>query len=140
MFLLDTNVISELRKIYAHKADPNVTRWSERTPTGEMFLSVITIFELEMGIRRLERRDRSQANMFRNWLEGYLLNAFDGRIFPATIEIARVCAAYHVPDPAPFRDSFIAATAQVHNLILVTRNTSDFVRCGIPLLNPWQQH
>lgn len=140
MFLIDTNVISEFRKIHAGKADANVTRWSDKTSPSDMFLSAITILELEIGILRLSRRDGSQAIQFRTWLTDYILPVFNGQIIPVNADVAQVCAAYHVPDPAPFRDSLIAATAQVHGLTVVTRNTADFLRCGVPLLNPWLPH
>mgnify|MGYP003512180260 FL=1 len=140
MFLIDTNVVSEFRKIHTGKADANVTDWSNRTPASDMFLSVVTIHELEIGILRLARRDPFQAGQFRKWLTDYILPSFDGQILPVSVEVAQLSAAYHVPDPAPFRDAFIAATAHVHGLTVVTRNTSDFQRCGVPLLNPWQPH
>lgn len=137
MFLIDTNVVSEFRKIHVGKADINVTRWSEQTPASDMFLSVVTILELEIGILRLERRDSFQARQLRTWLTDYILPGFDGQVIPVSMEVAQASAAYHIPDPAPFRDAFIAATAQVHGLTVVTPNTADFQRCGVPLLNPW---
>ena len=140
MFLIDTNVVSEFRKIHVGKADINVTRWSEQTPASDMFLSVVTILELEIGILRLERRDSFQARQLRTWLTDYILPGFDGQVIPVSMEVAQASAAYHIPDPAPFRDAFIAATAQVHGLTVVTPNTADFQRCSVSLLNPWLPH
>jgi toxin FitB len=137
MYLIDTNVISEMRKARAGKIDLNVARWASGVDVNQMFVSVITIHEIEIGTLLTERRDLAQGRIYRSWLENDVLPTFASRMLPVNVEVARVCAAYHVPDPMPLLDSFIAATAQVHGLTLVTRNTADFQRCGIPLLNPW---
>ncbi len=104
---------------------------------NQMFTSVITIHEIETGTLLTERRDPLQGRIYRAWLENDVLPAFGSRLLPVSIEVAQVCAAYHVPAPMPLLDSFIAATAQIHGLTLVTRNIADFVRTGVPLLNPW---
>ena len=138
MFLLDTNVVSELRKAKAGKANPGLTTWSEAVATPMLFLSVVTVHELEHGILLAERRDAPKGALLRSWLEASVLPAFDGRILPVDVGIARQAAAFHVPDPAPFRDALIAATANEHGMTVVTRNTRDFERfSGVDLLNPW---
>lgn len=138
MFLLDTNVISELRKVRAGRADPHVVSWSRRTALTDQFISTITAMELEIGVRRIERRDTSQGLLLRRWLETQVLPQFAGRILPVDLPIALQCAALHVPDRREEGDAMIAATALVHGLTVVTRNTHDFERKGVPLLNPWE--
>jgi toxin FitB len=137
MFLLDTNVVSELRKAKAGKADPNVTRWAQCAPAGSLFLSAIVIQELELGTLLVERRDPSQGALLRDWLDNHVLPAFAGRILPVDTAVARRAAALHVPDPRPFRDGLIAATALVHGMTVVTRNVADFKPTAAVLLNPW---
>ena len=140
MFLLDTNVISELRKARAGKCDPNVLNWAAGIDARLMFLSVITIHEIEIGTLRLLRRDPLQGAIYQAWLENDVLVSFSDRILPIDLEASRKSAALHVPDPAPDRDAFIAATALVHGMTIVTRNTGDFVRTGVPAINPWLAH
>jgi predicted nucleic acid-binding protein len=137
MFLLDTNVISELRKARAGKADPNVTSWVETVPVGSLFLLVIVIQELEIGVLLAERRDPKQGSLLRIWLDEHVLPAFAGRILSVDTAVARRSAGLHVPDPRPVRDGLIAATALVHAMTVVTRNIADFIATGVPLLNPW---
>ena len=135
MFVLDTNVISELRK-----GKPNqsleVRNWAARQPTGQLFLSAITILELELGILALERRQPPQGSALRTWLTGVRV-AFAGRILPFTENTAPMCAALHIPDPRSERDAMIAATALEHKFTVVTRNQADFAATGVALLNPW---
>lgn len=138
MFLLDTNVVSELRKARAGRADKNVTSWAAGTSAATMFISVITIQELEIGVLLAERRDPTQGAILRRWLEQQVLPAFDGRMIPVDTAVARRSATMHVPDPRPIRDSLIAATALVHGLSVVTRNVSDFVPMGPEVIDPWQ--
>lgn len=135
-YLLDTNVISELRKP-AGRAAPNVRTWAQRQPTSELSISVITVMEIEIGVARLERRDSFQGDVLRKWLEHDLLVAFAIRILPIDLAVVRRAAAMHVPNPRPERDVLIAATALTLSLILVTRNISDFQPLGVELLNPW---
>ena len=136
MFLLDTNVVSELRR--PDKADANVRDWAAGTQLAELFLSAVTVLEIERGILLIQRRDQMQAAILRRWLEEDVLTDFAGRIFPVDVPVARRCAALHVPDRQPERDAMIAATALVHGLTVVTRNTADFVATGVALLNPWE--
>jgi predicted nucleic acid-binding protein len=137
MFVLDTNVISELRKVSLGTSNPNVRNWADSVEADELFISAITIMEIEMGVLRIERRDSIQGAILRNWLEGRILTEFDGRILPVDTQVARLCAALHVPDKRGERDALIAATAIVHGMTVVTRNVADFEPMGAPILNPW---
>lgn len=137
MFLLDTNVISELRKARAGKADRNVTAWARTVPAGSLFLSAIVVLELEIGTLLAERRDPPTGAMLRAWLNEHVLPAFAERILPVDTAVARRGAALQVPDPRPVRDGLIAATALVHGMTVVTRNVADFTPTAVPLLNPW---
>lgn len=135
MFLLDTNVVSELRR--SDRANPLVLEWSRSLSSSSTFVSAITILELETGILLRERRDPLQGAQFRKWLENKVLPSFAGRILPVDTEVARRCASLHVPNRRPDRDAFIAATAIVHGLTVATRNVCDFEPMGVALINPW---
>lgn len=135
MFLLDTNVISELRHGKPQQSDA-VRAWAQHLPANQLYLSAVTALELEMGVLRMERKDVAQGKILRTWAKA-VLQQFDGQVLPFTDETARLCAAMHVPDPCNFRDSMIAATARQHGFTLVTRNVADFERLNIGLLNPW---
>ncbi|HYE27859.1 MAG TPA: type II toxin-antitoxin system VapC family toxin [Allosphingosinicella sp.] len=135
MYLLDTNVVSELRR--GRRADPRVAAWAAAIPAASAFLSVVAIFEIERGILLVGRRDPDQAAALRRWFETRILTDFEGRILPIDTAVARRCAALHVPDPLPDRDALIAATALVHGLTVATRDVGDFRRTGVVLLNPW---
>jgi predicted nucleic acid-binding protein len=137
MFILDTNVVSELRKIRAGRADPRVAQWADSVDAGSLHLSAITILELEIGVLQIERRDKQQGAALRTWLDTLVLPEFSGRIFPVDTAVAQRCARLHVPDPRAERDALIAATALTHGMIVVTRNVADFAATGVPLLNPW---
>jgi predicted nucleic acid-binding protein len=134
-FLLDTNIVSELRKPERH-IQPSVRDWAQAQPLDTLHLSVITVMELEIGVGRTERRDAEQGRVLREWLEERVLRAFDRRILPVDLPVARRSAVLHVPDPRPERDALVAATALVHDLVVVTRNEADFVALGVRLLNP----
>lgn len=138
MFLLDTNVVSELRKVKAGKADRSVTAWSDSVDAGVLYLSAVTIEELEMRVLGIERRDKLQGQFLRRWMDEQVLPTFADRILPIDTTVARRSARLHVPDPRPIRDGFIAATALVHGLTLVTRNAMDFKPMGVTLIDPWQ--
>ena len=138
MYLLDTNVVSELRKARAGKADPNVARWADSVDANQLYLSVISVQELEIGVLLVERRDAAQGAMLRTWLNDHVLPAFTGRILPVDTTIALCSARMHVPDPHPVRDGLIAATALVHGMTIVTRNVDDFTRTGGMVFNPWR--
>jgi predicted nucleic acid-binding protein len=135
MYLLDTNVVSELRK--ADRADARVRTWANGAPIGAIFLSTISILELELGVLLSERRDPAQGRLLRRWLEDQVLTQFEGRILPVDLDVARQGARLHVPDPRSSRDAMIAATALVHAMTVVTRNVPDFAPTGVPVLNPW---
>ena len=137
MFLLDTNVVSELRKIRLGKANRHVANWADSVDATELFLSVITIQELEMGVLLVERRDPTQGKVFRTWLNDHVLPTFSDRVLPVDIAVAQRSARLHVPDPRPVRDALIAATALVHGMTVVTRNAADFEPTGVLILNPW---
>jgi len=136
-FLLDTNVVSELRRGKVGKADANVVAWAAAADPAVLFLSVVTVLELERGVLLVERRDARQGAALRRWLEDQVLPAFDGRVLPIDTVVARRCAALHVPDPRGERDALIAATAIVGGLTVVTRNVADFEGTGAKLIDPW---
>ncbi|MFC6619303.1 type II toxin-antitoxin system VapC family toxin [Deinococcus radiophilus] len=138
MYLLDTNVISELRKVKSGRANEGVVAWSQTVTTAELYLSVITVQELELGVLLKERRDLQQGAVLRKWLDGQVLPAFAGRILPITLEIARRTANLNVPQQRAFYDSLIAATALEHGYTLVTRNEADMQGTGVEIVNPFQ--
>lgn len=135
-YLLDTNVVSELRKP-APRADQAVRSWAGAREPSELYLSAVTILEIEVGIARLSRRDQGQAARLRVWLEEEVLDLFSGRILSIGVAEVRRAAWLHVPDPRPERDALIAATAAVHDLTVVTRNVADFAPLGVAVINPW---
>jgi predicted nucleic acid-binding protein len=137
MYLLDTNVISELRKARAGKADRHVAAWASNQRVAHLFVSVINIQELEIGVLLAERRDPRVGQLLRTWLDAHVLLAFGERILPVDTAVARRSAELHVPNPRPVRDGLIAATALVHGLTVVTRNVADFEPTGVQILNPW---
>lgn len=137
MFVLDTNVVSELRKAKAGKADANVTAWAASVPAAALFISVVSILELETGVLLVARRDPAQGAALRDWLDRHVLTAFAGRVLVVDTAIAQRCALLHVPDPRSDRDALIAATALVHGMTIVTRNVTDFAPTGVPLFDPW---
>lgn len=138
MLLLDTNVVSELRKVKTGKANPQFTRWAEQLQLNQLYLSAITVMELELGILQIERRDVQQGQILRQWFEHQILPAFEGRILSVDSKVALTCARLHVPDPRAERDALIAATAITHGMTVVTRNIADFKATCVGLFNPWQ--
>lgn len=136
--LLDTNVVSELRKVGDGRADAHVVAWIAARDAASFYLSAITLMELELGILRMERRDAEQGARLRLWMTERVLPAFQGRILPVDAAVALRCARLHVPDPCAERDALIAATALVHGMAVVTRNVGDFKMTGVPLIDPWR--
>jgi predicted nucleic acid-binding protein len=138
MYLLDTNLVSELRRIRSGNADPYVARWADSVDAGALYLSSIAIMELEIGVLRIERRYVTQGALLRSWLENQVLVEFNGRVLPIDTAVARRCAGLHLPNPRSERDALVAATALVHRLTVATRNVNDFRSTGVPVINPWQ--
>ena len=136
MFLFDTNVVSELRRL--DRADRNVASWAKALPATSVFLSAISIFEIELGALTIARRDATQGALLRAWIDHQILPRFENRILAVDAVVAQRCARLHVPDPRPERDALIAATALVHGLTIATRNVADFASTGVSLINPWE--
>ncbi len=137
MYVLDTCVVSELRKVRSGRADPGVAAFEKTVDASALFLSAVTILELELGILALERKDAAQGSVLRAWLEKNVLPEFSSRTLPVDVAVARRCARLHVPDRRSERDAFIAATALVHGMSVVTRNVADFEPTGVAIINPW---
>ena len=138
MFVIDTSVVSELRKVRAGRADPGVEAWAEQVSSAALFISAITIHELEHGVLLMERSDARQGALLREWLDDSVTAAFGDRVLAVDARVARRAAALLVPDPAPFRDALIGATAMVHGMTLVTRDRKDFDRFDeLDVINPW---
>lgn len=138
MFVLDTNIVSELRKVRSGKANPGVAAWAQQVPSAELFISAITIHELEHGVLLMERSDTAQGALLRAWLDQSVAAAFKSRVLAVDERVAKRAAALHVPDPAPFRDALIAATALVYGMTVVTRDLKDFQRFDqLDVINPW---
>lgn len=136
MYLVDTNVISELRK--GDKADSRVKKWANSVSSAHLFISAITVLELEQGVLLKERKDSKQGALLRTWLNSHVLPAFSDKVLPVDTAVAQRCAQLHIPNPQSERDALIGATAMVHSMTLVTRNTQDFEHMkGIDFLNPW---
>lgn len=136
-YLLDTNVVSELRKLRSGRANPGVAEWARGRDASDLFVSVVTIAEIDFGIRLIERRDPFQGALFRKWLEEGVLPAFAGRMLSVDLDAALKYSEINVPNRCSDRDGWIAATALANGLTVVTRSTKDFERTGVPLLNPW---
>jgi len=137
MFILDTNVISELRKAGSGKADHNVVSWLSQQNAENFYISSITLMEIELGILRIARRDAVQGELLRKWMDHHILPEFSDRTISVDKAIALRAAALHVPDPRPERDAFIAATTLIHRMVLVTRNITDFLPMGVTVIDPW---
>lgn len=136
MYLLDTNVVSELRR--GKKTHQSVKMWANAVPAASLYVSVMSILELELGVLLIERRDPKQGRILRAWIEGHVMPTFAGRIIAIDIAVAQRCAALHVPNPRSDRDALIAATALVHGMAVVTRNVSHFQPMGVAVVNPWE--
>ena len=133
MYLLDTNIVLELRK--GTRADGNLRSWIARQSDESLFLSVLVIGEIRKGIERAARKDEAAATALEAWLNR-LIDAHEQRILPVTREVAQAWGRLNVPDPLPVIDSLLAATARVHGLTVVTRNSKDIARTGVPTINP----
>ena len=139
MFLLDTNVISELRKVGDGRADARVTAWVSGRDASSFYISALTLMELEIGILRIERRDAVQGERLRTWMDRYVLPEFLERTLPVDVAVALRCARLHVPDPRAERDALIAATAIAHGMAVVTGNVVDFETTGAEVIDPWAE-
>ena len=139
MFLLDTNVVSELRKLGDGRADVRVTAWIAAEDAASFYISALTLMELEIGILRIERRDARQGALLRRWMDRHILPEFEERTLPVDAAVALRCAQLHVPDPRAERDALIAATAIVHGMTVVTGNRADFEATGVALIDPWAE-
>lgn len=137
-YLLDTNVVSELRKVGDGKADAHVTKWVGAQDSNDLFISAITILEIERGILTIQRRDAAQGSRLRGWMDSRVRPEFAERVLPIDDAIATRCAHLHIPDRRNEADALIAATALVHGLTVVTRNVQDFDDTGVIVVDPWQ--
>ncbi len=137
MFLLDTNIISESRKLGTSRIDAHAARWLESVDVDASYISVMSLFELERGVQQMERRDPQQGAALRAWLEDRVLPVWEQRTLPLTREVALICAGLHIPDPKSERDAWIAATALQAGLTVATRNTADFAAMSVALVNPF---
>ena len=138
MYVLDTHVVSELRKVRLGKADAHVAAWAESVDAAGLFVSAITIMELELGVLSIERKDAAQGATLRAWLQQQVLPEFAERVLPVDTVVAQRCARLHVPDRRDERDALIAATALVHGMAVVTRNRADLEPTGVGIVNPWE--
>lgn len=139
MFLLDTNIISESRKLGTSRIDPRAARWFAQVDVEVTFVSAMTIFELERGVGQMERRDAKQGAVLRRWLDDQIMTIYEHRTLALSREVALVCAGLHIPDPKSERDAWIAATAIAAELTLVSRNAGDFATMGVKLINPFDE-
>ena len=137
MYLLDTNVVSEFRKSADGRINKSVKRWADEISPDLMFISVISVLELEIGVLQIERRDKKQGLVLRKWLNKNVLPAFLDRVLPVDVAVAQRCASLHVPNPKSERDAMVAATAIEHRMTIVTRNVSDFSQSGVKIFDPW---
>lgn len=135
MFLLDTDVVCELRR--SRTAHPLVAAWAETVPIDQLRISSITVLEIQRGILQATRKDSRQGAILQRWLHRIIGQPFAGRILDVDAEIALCCAGLHVPDPRPESCALVAATALVHDLTVVTRNAKDFEGTGVRVFDPW---
>lgn len=138
MYLLDTDIVSELRKARAGKANAGVVEWASQVPPAITYLSTISLHEIEYGVLLAERSDRVKGAILRTWFEDAVKPSFADRVIPVDGAVAITAASFHVPDRAPLADALIAATAQTHGMTVVTRDETDFSRFAeVEVLNPW---
>lgn len=139
MLILDTNVVSEYRKVANGKADLRFIEWQKQILPSQLYISAITIMELEIGILKIARKDVIQGRILRHWFEYKVVPSFEERILAIDTKVALVCGQLHIPDPRAERDALIAATAITHGMKVVTRNIADFKNMGVILINPWDE-
>lgn len=137
MYLLDTNAVSEIRKISKGKANSGFTDWFHSVKMENLYVNTVVLMELEKWHLLKSRKDKPQAEILRNWVLNTVYPMFDGRIFQVNIEIAKICATLFVPNPKPENDAWIGATAIAYDLILVTRNVDDFAGMPVKIFNPF---
>ena len=135
MYLIDTNIISEVRK--GRRCDRHVAAWYQVTRDDELFLSVLVVGEIRQGIERLRRRDRQRAAALEHWL-GEVLASFGERVLTIDERVAQIWGRLNAREPLAVVDSLLAATAEAHGLTLVTRNLKDIERSGVRCLNPFE--
>ncbi|MBR6027033.1 MAG: type II toxin-antitoxin system VapC family toxin [Neisseriaceae bacterium] len=140
MYLLDTNIISEIRKINSGNANIGVKKWAENNNKDLTFISVISLFELEKSVLNLEQKDPQQGKTYRQWLDNIVKPTFVNRILSITPQTVLICAKMHIPDKKSLTDSLIAATAIENNLTIITRNEKDFANKGANVFNPFIVH
>ena len=138
MYLLDTNIVSELRKLETGKIHPQVYRWIKSNGFTHTYISAVTLAEIQTGILSLARKDKAQAASLDNWFTNRLLPAYRTKTLPVDTKVALIYAQLNVPNKRPINDAYIAATAIAHNLKLVTRNIQDFQGMPITLENPFE--
>jgi predicted nucleic acid-binding protein len=139
MYLLDTNVISEMRKFGTGRANAQVERWAASCPASSTYLSAITVLEMRMGVLKMLRKDAAQGQILHDWLMNDVLIEYVGRILPVDTPVALMCASLHVDADRSYKDSLIAATANTHGMAVVTRNVAHFAPMRIPVVNPWDR-
>ncbi len=141
MYLFDTSAITELRKAKhknkKFKADPGLIEWVKHVDHSTIYVSSIAFMEIEIAILSMEKKNKHQGKLLRNWFDELVKPAFDGRVIAFDQAIALKCAALRVPDPHRMRNAIVAATALVHKMILVTKNEKDFIYTGVDIVSPW---
>jgi len=135
-FILDTNVVSALRVRGRHLA---VEAWAAAHPVADLYITAMTVAELERGVIAKERADAAQGLILRRWFEDHVIPSFSGRVLPSDLPAARILATFRVPEHAPLGDALIGAVAQAAEMTVATRNTRHFQPLGVRCLNPWEQ-
>lgn len=139
MYLLDTNVVSEIRKVKKNKADKNVVAWLSSVPKESFYTNAVVLMEIERGTLQIERKDPKQAAMLKDWYQTAVKSMFYERVLPIDEATASICATLHLPDLAPENDAWIASSAIQYDLTLITRNTKDFDHSNLRVFNPFNE-